>query len=237
MFPKRVGQLLLDGVVSPEAERYEIGLKNINYLDNVFATYFIYCDAVGKGTCPYSMGSPKKTYQRFRNSLIQLNPESAARNWKNTTDITDALVTLKLAILGISYILMQGFGQLTEGLLLLERSLQSQNLSAFTNALAPVAAATEAHTDYQVAVTASDIDNVLYNKSLEDLMPMIREQGKQSIFGDAWSRITLNKVGWPIKSDDVFEGNSCPLLSSFAHIGRSIWWSDSHSHLIRLEHL
>jgi hypothetical protein len=46
----------------------------------------------------------------------------------------------------------------------------------------------------------------LYNKTLEDLKPLIKELERQRIIGEIWSHAELGCTGWSIKASEISNG-------------------------------
>jgi hypothetical protein len=49
-------------------------------------------------------------------------------------------------------------------------------------------------------------NNRWYNKTLEDLRPLIEQVDSQSIIGEVWTHTMLGYTGWSIKASEIFSG-------------------------------
>ncbi|MCJ1448138.1 MAG: hypothetical protein MMC23_008652 [Stictis urceolatum] len=212
MFPDRVGNLVIDGIVSPTGYLANYANASINHLDCIFAAFFIYCHEAGESLCPYYTGStPKDIFERFNHSFAQLDARKAqAENWSNATEIELALLTLKVEVLGAAYRPLSTFGQLAGVLLGLETALATNDISTWikltqliTGDPTPVG---NENPEWTLGVICSDQDNKLYNKSLKDLQPIIEGLEAQSIFGEIWIKSALGCPGWSIKAKEIFTG-------------------------------
>lgn len=99
MFPERVGNVMLDGNVSPAGFLRNFVDDSINHLDGIVGAFFIYCQRAGAARCPYSAAGSiaMDTYERFNRSFAQLDAQRAlAENWTNATEIESALLPLKV---------------------------------------------------------------------------------------------------------------------------------------------
>ncbi|MCJ1441551.1 MAG: hypothetical protein MMC23_002040 [Stictis urceolatum] len=105
MFPNRVGNFVIDGIVSPAGYLNNFSDSAILHLDGVFTAYFSYA---------------------------QLDAKKAQKgNWANATEIETALLNFKIAILGAAYTPLTQFANMTEGLLALEhiiKELEGQSI-------------------------------------------------------------------------------------------------------------
>ena len=101
MFPDRVGNVVLDGVVSPEGYLANFTTESVTHLDGIIASFFIYYHASGALGCLYYTGAtPKDIFERFNQPFVQLTPRKAkTEKWSNATDLEAALLTLKVALL------------------------------------------------------------------------------------------------------------------------------------------
>ena len=212
MFPERVGNAALDGIVSPES--YLTGWINnsINHLDGVLALFFIYCSEAGPSLCPYATeGSAHDTFARFKASFTQLNARRAeAEHWSNATDIEEALLTLKTTAFNAAYTPLALFSNLSQVLVGLDAALDSGTLKQWTQQLIaatgdPVLVG-EVDWQYALGVACSDQNNIDYGRTLKDIQPEIQGLEAQSIIGEMWTRNLLGCAGWKIKSNDIFTG-------------------------------
>jgi pimeloyl-ACP methyl ester carboxylesterase len=212
MFPERVGNMILDGVVSPEGYLANATSTGITHVDGIIAAFFIYCYTAGPSDCPYYTGStPKDIFDRFNSSLVQLDPRKAeVQNWANATDLEEALLALKVELLTAADAPFSHFSTLPNILLNLESAISAQDVAPWTQQLVAVIGnpnPTEAdHIEWTLGVMCSDQNNTMYNKTLQDLDPLLQELKSQSIIGEIWSKSMLGCTGWPIKASEIFTG-------------------------------
>ncbi|KAK3944424.1 TAP-like protein-domain-containing protein [Diplogelasinospora grovesii] len=212
MFPDRVGNVVLDGVVSPEGYLTNWTYNSVNHLDGVIAAFFIYCHEAGPSDCAYYTGSsPRDMYERFNQSFVQLDAQKAeAENWSNATDIEAALLVLKVGLLTTADTPFSYFRLLPDVLLALEKAISAHNISAWTEQAMtiygdPMLQGYE-NPQWTLGVLCSDQDNRWYNKSLQDLKPLLEAIDDQSIVGDIWIKSMLACTGWTIKATEIFSG-------------------------------
>jgi hypothetical protein len=210
MFPESVGNVVLDGVVSPEAYLSNFTGKAIFHLDGVIAAFFVYCHSAGPSECPYYTGStPMDIYKRFNQSFTQLDPLKAeAENWSNVTDLEAALFALKLGLLSAADSPLTYFSSLPQILLDLETAISTQNLTVWTEQITVIGQGKAAapNQEWESGVVCSDQNNRWYNKTLEDFRPLIDDLEGRSIIGEIWSHGQLGCLGWPIKATEIFTG-------------------------------
>lgn len=208
MFPERVGNVVLDGVVSPEGFLTNYTSASVNHLDGIIASFFIYCHEAGQSECPYYTGStPGDIHDRFNRSFAQLDARKAeAEGWSNATDIEAALLILKIGLLAVADTPLSLFSVLPEVLLDLESAIYTQDISTWVEQATEVFGATYENPEWSLGVLCSDQDNAWYNKTLEDLRPQLEELESQSIVGEIWTRTMLGCLGWSIKATEIFSG-------------------------------
>jgi pimeloyl-ACP methyl ester carboxylesterase len=105
LFPERVGKVILDGVVDPEAYSSGSWKENLTFMDAVFSTFFVYCNLAGPTLCPFYSGTTAlDIYNSFEHTFTKLDPTYAfAQNWTNATFIEHYLAVAKLQIFGLMY--------------------------------------------------------------------------------------------------------------------------------------
>jgi pimeloyl-ACP methyl ester carboxylesterase len=212
MFPNRVGNVVLDGMVSSEGYLTNFTSHSVDHTDGIIAAFFIYCHQAGLPACPYYTGStPKDVYDRFNRSFSQLDPRYATvNNWSNATDLDDALLVLKIGLLSAAAQPLTNFALLAQSLLDLEGSISAQDIRPWVEKakavfLDPTTAGYN-NAEWTLGVLCSDQDNRWYNKTLEDLRPQLAELESQSIIGEIWSKSMLGCTGWSIKAAEIFTG-------------------------------
>jgi pimeloyl-ACP methyl ester carboxylesterase len=212
MFPDRVGNVVLDGVVSPEGYLSNYTWSSVTHLDGVISAFFIHCQEVGPSNCSFHTGStPQDIYTRFEQSFAQLDAHSAAANgWSNATELESALLLLKIALLTTANHPLENFALLPEVLTGLEDALMQGDISAWTEK------AIELYGDptvngavdvqYNAGVLCSDMENRWSGKTLEDLRPLLVDLNEQSTVGDIWIKSMLPCLGWSIGATETFQG-------------------------------
>ncbi|KAI0874870.1 TAP-like protein-domain-containing protein [Hypoxylon argillaceum] len=212
MFPDRVGNMVLDGVLSLDLVLGE-NLTNVTTpADGIIASFFIYCFEVGPSQCSFYTGSSAlDIFNRFNESFVQLDAERAkAENWANATDLEAALVTMKTALYDSVAAPESAFGILSEAMVTLEQAIAFQQLAAWTEQIVAVigdpTAAGEANPELRLGTLCTDQSNKWYNKTLEDLSPAIEHLREVSIVGEIVAKSMLGCLGWSIESTDVFSG-------------------------------
>lgn len=212
MFPSRVGNSVLDGVLRPETYVSGWIYNSINDLDGVMALLFIYCSAAGPSVCPYATGgSAQDVFARFKHSLTQLDAHRAQQqNWSNATEVEEALLTLKSSAFNAAYSPLSLFPTLAQVLLDLEEALAAGTLEQWTQQVIaaegdPGPAGTSDF-EWTLGVACSDQNDLYYGQPLADYGPALQYLEKQSILGEIWLRNSVSCSGWKIKSDDIFTG-------------------------------
>jgi hypothetical protein len=212
MFPERVGNVVLDGVVSPVGYLTNYTSPAIIHVDGIIASFFIYCHEAGPSECSYYTGStPKDIYERFNQSFVQLRPRKAeAEHWSNATDLEAALLELKVVLLTAADAPFSYFSSLPKILLDLENAISAQNINQWTQQLIPIfgapGPANYENPEWTYGVLCSDQNNTFYNKTLQDLKPEIKQLENQSIIGEIWTHAMLGCTGWSIKAKEIFTG-------------------------------
>lgn len=213
MFPERVGNAVLDGIVNPE--KYQAGWfeDSINHLDGVLASFFIYCSKAGPSLCSYATAnsSAQDTFARFKASFMRLDARRAeAEHWSNATDIAESLIALKYNALNDAYLPVTLFSNLAQILVSLETALDCGTLKQWTQqtiaANGDPGPAGVIHWEYSLGVACSDQKDPYYTRTLKGFKPHIQALEAQSIIGELWIRNPLGCAGWKIKSNDVFTG-------------------------------
>ncbi len=59
---------------------------------------------------------------------------------------------------------------------------------------------------WSLGAMCSDQNNTLYNKTLQDLRPLLKNLEQESIIGEIWSHAELGCTGWSIKASEIFNG-------------------------------
>ncbi|TVY94225.1 putative hydrolase, partial [Lachnellula willkommii] len=212
MFPERVGNVVLDGVVGPESYLANYTTDSLFHTDGVIAAFFVYCHEAGLAKCAYYTGStPKDIYERFNASFVQLDPRKAeAENWSNATDLGAALLVFKVAMLAVVDEPISEFSLLPQVLLDLESAISAQDVTQWTSQMQAIYGdpntAGDQAPEWTSGVLCSDQNNEFYNKTLQDLEPQLTQLEDQSIIGEVWSKPLLECLGWSINGNDIFSG-------------------------------
>ncbi|KAJ8059894.1 hypothetical protein OCU04_011518 [Sclerotinia nivalis] len=211
MFPTRVGNMVLDGVVNPQSYLTNYTSASINHLDGIIASFFIYCNAAGPSQCSFYTGcTPKDIYERFNQSFIELDPRRAEREgWTNATDLEAALLILKVTLLSAADAPFGYFNILPNILIDLESAIAVHDIRPWVDQLTtrygnPIT--DYEHPEWSLGVLCSDQNNHLYNKTLEDLKAQLHDLEAQNIIGEIWSHAVLGCTGWSIKSSEIYPG-------------------------------
>lgn len=212
MFPDRVGSVVLDGVVSPEGYVTNYTWSSVTHLDGPISVFFIHCHEVGQSECSFATGySPKDIHTRFEESFSQLDAQTAAaNNWSNASEIEDALLLFKIALLTTANHPIENFGVLPDVLLGLEDALEQENISAWIEQAGAIygnpAIGGVADLQYSAGVLCSDMENRYYNESIDSLRPLLADLNERSIVGDIWIKSMLACLGWSIQATETFQG-------------------------------
>lgn len=212
MFPDRVGNMVLDGVLGLELPLGENFTEFTSNADGVIASFFVYCFEVGSSQCSFYTGSsPLDIYNRFNESFVQLDSQRArAENWANATDIEAALLTLKTTFYYAVASPAQIFNSLSDALVALEQALAIHNVALWTERIVALIGdptpAGDANAELRLGTLCTDQSNKWYNKTLEDLRPALEHFEEVSIIGEIVSKSMLGCLGWSIEATDVFTG-------------------------------
>lgn len=212
MFPDRVGNFVLDGVVSPEGYLANYTWSSVTHLDGVISAFFIHCHEVGPDYCSLHTGSsPRDIYDRFNRSFAQLDAETAvSNNYPNASDTASALLLLKIALLTTANYPLENFSLLPDILVGLEHALAQHSIEAWIEQAKTLygnpAVDGTVNAQYSAGVLCSDMENRWYNKTLDDLQPLLEDLNHRSIVGDIWIKSMLPCLGWSIEATETFQG-------------------------------
>lgn len=234
MFPGRIGRVALDGVVDPKEFVSGLQRDSQTFMDDIWATFFLYCNAAGADLCSIYTGyTPTDIYQRVEDSFLKLNSTYAAsQNWANATILEEALEFVRDVLLDTVYTPISSFPLIPEFVLDMEAFLKNATDEAFdawendyfnsltasynlSNLPTVIDFPTVPAVIYEIAIWADDDGGASYNLTLEQLKPWMDELENQSVIGGlnlALSRIW--KSVWPIKGVTRYAGmlNAQPLL-------------------------
>jgi hypothetical protein len=181
MFPSRVGRVVLDGVVDAIDYLQTTDLKSITLTDEVFSTFFLYCNLAGPALCPFYTGTtPQDTYLRFETLVNKLNAIYAfQQGWTNATAISIVLQAGKSVLFTFSYDPINTFPTIAEILVIIENLTKDLTLVA-VEALAEqlginINASLTVSDLWGPGVTCADNGGNSYRLTLQDLEPNIKE--------------------------------------------------------------
>jgi pimeloyl-ACP methyl ester carboxylesterase len=105
LYPSRVGRVIFDGVVDPEAYSSGSWKENLTFMDAAFSTFFVYCNLAGPTLCPFYSGTTAlDNHNSFEDTFSKLDPTYAfAQNWTNAAFIEHYLAFPKLQIFELMY--------------------------------------------------------------------------------------------------------------------------------------
>ncbi|CZR61568.1 uncharacterized protein PAC_11465 [Phialocephala subalpina] len=179
MYPDRVGRFVIDRVVDPDDYRSGNLLKNLEF------TLFI---AISRVRNAYDI------FERFENRAERLDVMKAEeRGWENATAISLALEGLKQFAHIVAYEPISGFPALAPVLLFMESA--SMNISK------------DRAIEWTRAVACSDMGNVLYNFTLQELANVARRMEEQNYVGGGfWASLRVACAGWGIEGKGRYTG-------------------------------
>ncbi|KAH7378058.1 hypothetical protein BKA64DRAFT_248579 [Cadophora sp. MPI-SDFR-AT-0126] len=225
MFPKRVGRVVVDGVIDPDA--WVAGtldaLLTIDQ-DNIFATFFFYCYSAGPTLCPFSTNTTAlHIFDRFQAMISNLNSTHAAQqNWDNATALELTISLIQTGLRQAMYDPIGLFPTIGTGLVTIESIILSGNVSYDTildilralglfpdniPELPPGDPSPELFFERFHSVACADVGGRLYNSSFEEYAKRLSKLQEESwIGGNAIWLQYLPCLSWKIVSDDVYAG-------------------------------
>ncbi|KAI1346272.1 TAP-like protein-domain-containing protein [Xylaria sp. FL0043] len=212
MFPERVGNMVLDGVLSLDLPLGGDLTEITTLTDGIIASFFVYCFEAGLSQCSFYTGSsPLDIYNRFNQSFVQLDSQRAkAENWANATDIEAALLALKTTLFDAVASPAVTFTSLSDALVALEQAIAIRNVALWTEQVIALIGdptpAGDAYAELRLGTLCTDQGNKWYNKTLEDLTPAIEHFKEVSIVGEIVAKSMLGCLGWSIEASEVFSG-------------------------------
>ncbi|KAF2963905.1 hypothetical protein GQX73_g9657 [Xylaria multiplex] len=211
MFPDRVGNMVLDGVLSLDLPLGENLTEITTPADGIIASFFVYCFELGPECSYYSGSSALDIYNQFNQSFVQLDPRRAkAMGWVNSTDLEAALLTLKTAFYNSVAAPVFAFNSLSDALVALEQAIAIQNVALWTEQVAVLIGdptpAGDAYAELRLGTLCADQGNKWYNKTLEDFAPAIEHLTEVSIIGEIVAKSMLGCLGWSIEAKEVYTG-------------------------------
>lgn len=221
IYPDRVGRFVIDGVVDPEDYRSGNLLSNLQFTDDAFSTYFIYCNLAGVEVCPYATGtSAYDIFQRFEDTVQRLDVKMAEKKgWENATAMSLALEAIKQYAHNLAYSPISNFPILAPILLFMETASQNismESIQQFEALVGQNISIAVGDIEWTRAVACSDMGNVLFNYTLEELAGVTKTMEEQSyVGGEFWASLRIACAGWNIGSDGRYSG---PYLFSYHYI-------------------
>ncbi|KUJ07981.1 alpha/beta-hydrolase [Mollisia scopiformis] len=207
MFPDRVGRMVIDAVVDPEDYILMQDEKMIQFSDETFSTFFIYCFLAGDA-CPYFTGSsPYDVYLRFADTVSKLDVDHAfSHGWQNATDLYLLLEDVKLTLFEGIYSAIENFPTMAQTLVMVEQALKnltSASLGTFetyVNSYLPIVGQSP-------AIFCTDGGNLLFNSTLKDMSFITASLKSQTwVSGEILSVTRIDCAGWSIKGTERYAG-------------------------------
>jgi pimeloyl-ACP methyl ester carboxylesterase len=225
MFPNRLGHFVLDGVVDPDDWISGLGLRNVLLTDDVFSTFFLYCNKAGPNLCPFSTGStPEDIYLRFEVLVGQLNATYAeSQGWANASTLSISSSFVAQALFGFAYQPITDFPIMAESLVNLESVIANDltigSIISWLFQWQPASPPQVVNEPLQVAggaaIRCGDTRGSLYNITFQEYYDTIIQklESQSSLAGGAMAyNQDISCTGWPIVSDDTFTGEFAQII-------------------------
>lgn len=212
IYPDRVGRFVIDGVVDPDDYRSGNLLRNLQFTDEAFSTYFVYCHLAGLEVCPYATGSSAyDVFSRFEQTVKRLDvKEAEEQGWANATAISLALEGLKQFSHIVAYSPITAFPALAPVLLFMESASQNISMASiqqFEELIGDNITIAAGSIEWTRAVACSDMGNVLFDTTLEQLANVTRKMEEQSyVGGEFWASLRIACAGWGIGRQGKYTG-------------------------------
>lgn len=234
MFPDRIGRVVIDGVVDPEDWIKGDVLKEVTLTDEVFLSFFVYCNIAGPTVCPYYTGTtPSDIFARFERTVERFDVKTATQQqWANASAIIFGLEGLKFFSRTLLYTPSAQFPLLAQLLAGYEQISQNLSMEAIHQVEKQfgqnITLVTSTSPETLRAVTCTDSRTRIFNHTLLDVESNIRTlQGQSFIGGDFIAAERVNCIGWSIVAAENFQGMdiflSC-VISAVLTSSRKIWW-------------
>jgi pimeloyl-ACP methyl ester carboxylesterase len=213
LFPDRVGRYILDGVVDPDDWISGNGVTEITLTDDVFSTFFLYCNLAGLSYCPFYTGTtPHDISLRFEAIIDKLNATHALQpKWANATAIEIVLQGVKQQTLSWLYTPKGDFPQIADFLvgvesLLLDLTIANIELAA-QNFHINLNGSLAVDDLWRLAVMCADRGGKDYGRTLQSFTADIRELETASwLGGETHAADLFICAGWNTRADDRFIG-------------------------------
>jgi hypothetical protein len=195
MFPNRLGHFVLDGVVDPDDYVSGLQLRQVLLTDEVFSTFFLYCNKAGPALCPLFIGStPEDIFLRFEALVGQLNATYAeSQSWANVSTLDFSSSYVASVLFEFTYRPIAEFPLLAESLVNLEgviaNNLTEDSLISWLIQTLPSSPPQVVNEPLQVveesAVQCGDTRGSLYNMTFQDYYETIiqRLESQSSLAG------------------------------------------------------
>ncbi|CZR56074.1 uncharacterized protein PAC_05962 [Phialocephala subalpina] len=213
MFPNRLGRVILDGVVNPDDWIKGTAQNFVTNTDEVFSTFFVYCNAAGPVNCPYYTGTTAHDiYLRFEAFVNSLSPISAYQNgWSNATAIEYFLTGIKLLIFGEIYSPINGFPLIAQALVAAESLLPDVTLAKLQQLEQELGVNLTAPPDvsslWERAVLCTDTGGIEYGLTLPEVLTRLPKAESESwLAGEYILTQGISCAGWPITSNYRYPG-------------------------------
>ena len=135
-----------------------------------------------------------------------------AKHWSNASELETALLLLKNGLLTYADAPLSYYSVIPSVLESLEVAISSQNLTSWieemrTNFGDPsITSYATKNPQWSLGTFCSDQDNILYNKTLQDLRAPIKKLEQKSIIGEIWTHQSLGCTGWSVKASEIYQG-------------------------------
>lgn len=217
LYPDRVGRYILDGVVDPDDWISGNGVTEITLTDDVFSTFFLYCNLAGPGpgpsSCPFYTGTTAHDISlRFEAIIDKLNATNALQQkWANASAIEIVLQGVKQQTLSWLYNPKADFPSIADFLVSVESlllNLTVANIEAATKKFHINLNGSLAVDDlWRFAVMCADRGGKDYGRTLQSFTADIRELEAASwLGGETHAADLFICAGWDTRADDRFTG-------------------------------
>ncbi|KUJ12862.1 alpha/beta-hydrolase, partial [Mollisia scopiformis] len=202
MYPDRVGRFVIDGVVDPDDYRSGNLLTNLQFTDEAFSSYFVYCHLAGPTVCPYAAGSSAfDIFERFEQTVERLDVVTAEK---------EALEEIKQFAHNIAYEPILGFPDLAPILLFMDTASQNismDSIQQLETLLGQNITIGIGGLEWLRAVACTDNGNTVYNYTLDELSYIKGIMEAQSyVGGEFWANLRVECSGWSIVGNGRYTG-------------------------------
>ncbi|KAF8856609.1 hypothetical protein BDZ45DRAFT_691599 [Acephala macrosclerotiorum] len=178
IYPDRVGRFVINGVVDPDDYRSGKLLKNLQLTDEAFSTHFVYCHLAGPEGNATAVSLVLEGLKQFAHN-VAYEPIAAFPT------LAPILLFIESASTNISMDIIQQFESLIE-----------KNITIAAEAI-----------EWTRAMACSDMGNVLFNFTLEELANVTRRMEEQSyVGGEFWASLGVACSGWGVEGKEKCTG-------------------------------